>query len=270
MPREDGSGGGPISQQGNHGKVSGGEEASMATVATKVNVNTATREELVDVAGLRPDLADAIVKFRGKQGPITSADELEEVSGVGPATLEQLRKSLDFREKSGNGSDQSEKADSGNGKAAHETERAFRETAQRTAEVTTSAVRSATEVGRGAAEAGAETASRVARSGLQLVQRTAGAMTEAQRETARQSAEGTAELGRLWLELLGDQTRHNLAIATALSKAVDWEEVARTQSEYMSASLERMNQLNSRYLEIIRTVMAASVSIIQDQDKRAA
>jgi hypothetical protein len=95
-------------------------------------------------------------------------------------------------------------------------------------------------------------------------------MTEAQRETARQSAEGTAEFGRLWLELLGDQTRHNLAIVTALSKAVDWEEVARTQSEYMSASLERMNQLNRRYLEIVRTVMAASVPITQDQDKRAA
>jgi competence ComEA-like helix-hairpin-helix protein len=217
-----------------------------------VNVNTATREELVDMAGLRPDLADAIVKFRGKQGPITSADELEEVSGVGPATLEQLRKSLDFREKSGNGSDKSEKAHGGNGKAAQETERAVRETAQRTA------------------EAGAETASRVARSGLQLVQRTAGAMTEVQRETARQSAEGTAEFGKLWLELLGEQTRHNLAVATTLSKAVDWEEMVRAQSEYMRASMERMNQLNSRYLEIIRTVMAASVSATQDQDKRAA
>ena len=56
----------------------------------KVNVNTGTREELVDVAGLRPELADAIVKFRGKHGSITSADVLEEVPGVGSATLEQL------------------------------------------------------------------------------------------------------------------------------------------------------------------------------------
>jgi hypothetical protein len=95
-------------------------------------------------------------------------------------------------------------------------------------------------------------------------------MTEVQRETARQSAEGTAELGKLWLELLGEQTRHNLAVATTLSKAVDWEEMVRAQSEYMRASMERMNQLNSRYLKIIRTVMAASVSATQDQDKRAA
>ena len=95
-------------------------------------------------------------------------------------------------------------------------------------------------------------------------------MSKVQRETAQQSAEGTAELGKLWLELLGEQTRHNLAVATALSKAVDWEEVVRVQSEYMRASIERMNQLNSRYLEIVRTVMAASVRITQNQGKRAA
>ena len=60
----------------------------------KPNVNTATREELVDVAGLRPDLADEILKLRrkGKVG----LEALDEVSGVGPATLEQLRKALDF------------------------------------------------------------------------------------------------------------------------------------------------------------------------------
>ncbi len=233
----------------------------------KVNVNTADREELVDVAGLRPDLADAIVKFRGKHGSITSVDVLEEVPGVGSATLEQLRKSLDFREKNGNGSD---KTDGGSRKAAQETERSVRETAHRTAEVTSSAARSTAEVGRGAAETGTEAASTVARTGLQLVQRTADTMSEVQRETARQSAEGAAELGKLWLELLGEQTQHTLAVATALSKAVDWEEVVRAQSEYMRASIERMNQLNTRYLEIVRTVMTASVSATQDQYKRAA
>ena len=95
-------------------------------------------------------------------------------------------------------------------------------------------------------------------------------MSEVQRETTRQSAEGTAELGKLWLEMLGEQTRHNLAVAAALSKAVDWEEVVRVQGEYMRSSMERMSQLNSRYLEIVRTVMAASVPATQEQDRRAA
>jgi competence protein ComEA len=230
----------------------------------KVNVNDASREELVDVAGLRPELADAISRLRDERGKITKVDELEEVQGVGPATLEQLRKTLSFGETA------DEKAERERTKAAQEAERTVRESAERTADAAASTMRSTAEVGQGAAKAGAEVASTVARDGLQLVQRTAGAMSELQRETTHQSAEGTAELSKLWVELLREQTRQNLAVVTALSKAVNWEEVVRTQSEYMSASLERMNQLNSRYLEIVRTVMAASVSITQDQGKRAA
>jgi competence protein ComEA len=230
----------------------------------KVNVNAASREELVDVAELRPELAEAIVRFRDERGKITKADELDQVQGVGPATLEQLRKALTFGEAA------EEKSERERTKAAQEAERSARETAERTTEAAASALRSAVETGRGATKAGAEAASSAAQGGLQLVQRTAGAVSEVQRETARQSAESTAELGKLWLELLGEQTRHNLTVAAALGKAVDWEEVVRVQGEYMRSSMERMSQLNSRYLEIVRTVMAASVPATQEQDRRAA
>ncbi len=75
----------------------------------KLNVNAATREELVEKAGLRPDVADAILEFRGRHGGrITDVEALDELRGIGPATLEQLRSVLDFRdkvEKAGNGSD---------------------------------------------------------------------------------------------------------------------------------------------------------------------
>ena len=229
----------------------------------KVNVNAATREELVEVAGLRPELADAIVRFRDERGKISSADELDQVQGVGPATLEQLRKALTFGETA------EEKAERERAKAAQEAERTARETAERTADAAVSTLRSAAKTGRDATKAGAEAASSATRSGLQLVQQTAGAMGEMQRETARQSAEGTADLGKLWVELLNEQTRHNLAVATALSKAVDWEEVVRAQSEYMRASIERMNQLNSRYLEIVRAVMTTSTSAAQEQTRKA-
>ena len=229
----------------------------------KVNVNTATREELVDVTGLRSDLADAIVKFRAERGKISSADELDQVQGVGPATLEQLRKALSFGETA------DEKAERERTKVAQEAEQATREMAKRTADAATSTLRSTVETGRGAAKAGAEAASNAAQGGLQLVQRTTDAMSEVQRETARQSAEGTADLSKLWVELLNEQTRHNLAVATALSKAVDWEEVVRAQSEYMRASIERMSQLNSRYLEIVRAVMSASTSAAQEQTRKA-
>ena len=61
----------------------------------KPNVHTASRDELVE-AGVRAELADEILKRRRK-GAIR-LEALEEVPGVGPATLEQLRQVLDFRE----------------------------------------------------------------------------------------------------------------------------------------------------------------------------
>jgi competence protein ComEA len=230
----------------------------------KVNINEATREELVDAAGLRRELADAIVRFRDERGKVTNADELDEVQGIGPATLEQLRKTLTFGETA------DERAERERAKAAQEAERTARETAERTADAAASTLRSTVETGREAAKAGAEAASSTAQGGLQLVQRTAGAVSEVQREAARPSAEGTAELGKLWMELLNEQTRHNLAVAAALGKAVNWEEMVRAQSEYLRASFERMNQLNSRYLEIVRSMMTAAASTAKDEAKKAA
>lgn len=68
----------------------------------RVNVNTASREELVDVAGLRPDVADAILRVR-REGRITSVEALGRVPGIGPATLQQLRGALDLDTPAGNG-----------------------------------------------------------------------------------------------------------------------------------------------------------------------
>ena len=93
----------------------------------RVNVNTATREDLVNVVGLRPDLADDILEFR-RLGKITSVEALGEVPGIGPATLDQLRKSLDFRIQSGNGDDRGEGGHGGKN-AIDKSARAARDTA---------------------------------------------------------------------------------------------------------------------------------------------
>ncbi|HEX8374495.1 MAG TPA: phasin family protein [Geminicoccaceae bacterium] len=96
--------------------------------------------------------------------------------------------------------------------------------------------------------------------GLELVRRTAAAAGEAQRETARQAAEGAAELGRLYTGLIEEQLRHNQQAVAALGRAVsvDWDEAVRAQGEFVRASLERLARLNDRHLEIVRAVMAAA------------
>lgn len=53
----------------------------------RVNVNSATLDELETVPGIGPALAKLIVSGR----PYESVDDLERVRGIGPATVESLR-----------------------------------------------------------------------------------------------------------------------------------------------------------------------------------
>jgi len=226
----------------------------------KLNVNDATREQLVETAGLRPAVADALLEFRARHGgKVAGPEALGELPGVGPATLDQLRDVLDFRDKG-------EKAGNGSDKGGNGAEREVRQTVERTAEA---AARGGAKVAHEATETGARATTAAARGGLQLVERTAGMFGEAQRETAQRSAEATAELGRLFVEVLGEQTRHNMEVVTAFGRMADWGEVARLQGEFVRASLERVNRLNGRYLEVVQDVMRATVSAAQQARKAA-
>ena len=56
-----------------------------------VNVNTASAMELETLDGIGEVIAAAIVDYRTQNGPFTSVDQLEDVSGIGPSTLEAIR-----------------------------------------------------------------------------------------------------------------------------------------------------------------------------------
>jgi hypothetical protein len=108
-----------------------------------------------------------------------------------------------------------------------------------------------TRVASAAVEQGAE----AAREGLQGARRTAEAVGELQRGGMRQSVKGSTELGQLFVKLLNEQMRHNLGVATALGRTVDWDGVVQVQNDFVRASFERMSQLNSRYLEFVQAGM---------------
>ncbi|WP_429068321.1 ComEA family DNA-binding protein [Aeromonas bestiarum] len=57
----------------------------------KVNLNTANINELTALKGIGEKKAQAIVDFREKQGKFTTVEQLADVSGIGPATLEANR-----------------------------------------------------------------------------------------------------------------------------------------------------------------------------------
>jgi competence protein ComEA len=61
-------------------------------VAGQINLNTADAATLeAGLLGIGPVKAQAIVDHRNSNGPFASIDELLEVKGIGPATLEKNR-----------------------------------------------------------------------------------------------------------------------------------------------------------------------------------
>lgn len=56
-----------------------------------VNINTATLQELEQLPGIGPAMAQRIVEFRQLNGPFRQIEDLLQVKGVGQATFDQLK-----------------------------------------------------------------------------------------------------------------------------------------------------------------------------------
>ena len=228
----------------------------------KANVNTASREELVE-AGVRTELADEILKLRRK-GKITSLEAIEAVQGVGPGTLEQLRKLLDFSDRSGNGGGRDVP------KVQEDERRRSEDVGARPVDTTSAAVRGGAALAQDVQQSGVKVAGEAARSGLLMARRAAGAAGSVQRELAQGSADMTAELGQALVALMQQQTQHNVETLAALSDAVDWTRLCQIQADFVRTSLERMAGLARRQLELGQGMMAAILEVTQERDRKAA
>jgi competence protein ComEA len=59
--------------------------------AVLININTADGTELENLPGVGPVTAAAIIDYRTQNGPFATVDDLIGVTGIGPATLEEIR-----------------------------------------------------------------------------------------------------------------------------------------------------------------------------------
>ena len=56
----------------------------------KISINTATREELIELPGIGPSMADKILEYR-KQHPFQSLEDIMNVKGIGIKMFEKLK-----------------------------------------------------------------------------------------------------------------------------------------------------------------------------------
>ena len=69
----------------------GAPAGASGSAAGKVNLNSATMEQLDQLPGVGPVTAQSILDWRTKNGSFTKVEDLLDVKGIGQATLEDLR-----------------------------------------------------------------------------------------------------------------------------------------------------------------------------------
>jgi competence protein ComEA len=70
------------------------EEEVEGRSGQRLNINTATSQELQTLPGIGPQLAKRIIAHRQTHGPFLSADHITEVRGIGEKTFLRIRDSI--------------------------------------------------------------------------------------------------------------------------------------------------------------------------------
>jgi competence protein ComEA len=83
-----------VPETGAAASATGQAGAPAASTGVKPSLGSATVEQLDEIDGIGPTLAERIVEYRTENGGFSSLDELQDVDGIGEKRLETLREAL--------------------------------------------------------------------------------------------------------------------------------------------------------------------------------
>lgn len=70
------------------------KKTAKSTAIGKININKAGAEQLAQLKGVGPALADRIVDYRKKNGNFKNVEQIMEVKGIGEKTFGEIKKHL--------------------------------------------------------------------------------------------------------------------------------------------------------------------------------
>ena len=83
-----------IETENNNNSYSNTDEGK--NVNSKVNINTASKEELDTLPGIGPSTAEKIINYRKEKGKFKSIEEIKDVSGIGDSKYENIKDMIEI------------------------------------------------------------------------------------------------------------------------------------------------------------------------------